>query len=982
MAELSRADRLASLKARRESLNATSTIPQTATTETLLRASDSEVYRETTPAAGYKEVDKKDQRKAQVDAKLGSFDGEYLGSFPVPKATGESVLHAAIDRAQESTVPEKKVAVALTLETISLLDVKSKAVIIGIPMKNITSVILDSRDKKIVAFIERDPVRNAMQCLVLRVKAKAKETVQLIEKAMAILKTDVANTPTAVAPMSPVYGDMVPSDAGAAMQAVYGNIPGQDGDLNTPTAQEQAHEAVYGNQGVYDSLPNKGTGAMVEAEAEDAYGSLDEHQARGPAPSSTLFYGHQDQARVPVATTAAPLYGDNANDIYGDHSTAQEAAAADIYGDQSAAMAAVQASNPQQLYGDGNDDVTEDATAAGQPSHELYGNQSDSAGKPPSNEIYGDNGGEGPVEGEQLYGNVPNERVKQEPTSDMYRKFLDDPSAAGDAVYATMTHGAETIHNTPETAALSNYGDINPEDDGNLVADPASPDNTSIPDEADEGAVWTQDAIEVEQPVVVTAKQTESPYSAVQRVPLSPQDDTAPKKPVHVQKAKVQHIQKALSGNETPKKPILLPKKNSSQFVSTQTRELQKKKSASELNKVNATENKEALPPLEKPWNKEQETVASDLARHEAALAARLEKEKEMALRAEEAKQRMAQQALAKKMEEEKLRQQIEAARRQEETDRQDRSKKIDELTDQNGAASAACIELYENVRELFRQVGRERAVASKTATKDDMRAGETRLQQIEVEILGGARQELPMPEEEFGFGMESVEQLIEKLAATQATIAQLRLQQIVAERQIQMLKEVAQTSQMKRQQDKLRAEEHLAKVQAAREKDLQLLKEKQEKIDAKLHQAAQDDAARRAAEAAERDAREQEAKEVTVKAREQRTIAEAMKLALQEEEAARLKREADKGKWRQQHEEIQNARKRASILPPTVTHAELNEPDRMLLGRPALHGELRHNPLAEDIPVHPMIALSAQGKHSKDSLKRMWRTSFGLNQM
>lgn len=1003
----SRAERLALLKARRESLDAPSTPPQVA------------------PATD------NDLQKEKPVKPLGVFEAEYMSSVPVPNGSSDAAA-AAIDRAQESAVADKKCSITCHTETIVLSDIKSKALIISSVMKNITMVTLAPKDKKVVAYVERDAARGTTQCHVMRVKSKAKELVQLLEKAISvnkasnvqagasIKKADDENQPwfadnmskmecehrvgkyqpgdflirkngtdyalvvndsghivefnllskdnkiffgghphdnlqhfvsmmgymkfkgrvgnvivigkaaspetsfeTAIVTPDPVYGD--------DLEPVYGNDgvaveqrpdqPTQGQDIYQDVEQDPAaRQPMYGNVPDRADTSHHAVDPVIRAVQEEAYGTLDGEQ--------TLGYTGDGNTAITASTV---IYGDGpeTSDVYGDNGPSE------LYG-----------SLDPSLFGD------KSVAASAHVSTELYGNQpQDSTPEVSAPELYGDGGvSVHKSQPQQMYGNVSAEETL---SLAQYRKFDDIIDREPGLPPASPPQDTTFDDFPPPPDDLyEEMPDIPPMAAAEVAA--AEVEQAPVPERE-------QEDVEEEMPVI-KAKAIDT-YSAITRVAGTKDHDKKPSD--KTPKASSLETKKELT------KPALHPKVNSTKFVVSKQANERTEKSSSNKQQQQAAVSPSRAEPVEMPWAKEQDRLDVDLAKHDNALKVQLDREKDQTLKAEEAASRKAMLADEKKKQEELLLQQLEDFRQQQQLEIKNKTQRQDELNAQFASLAKTQRDLNATVQELFLHVLRERAVVAKTATKEEQRAYDAEMMAIEIEVLGksrGAEHNMYANDEEFGFGMESIEQLVMLVAGTQIALASLQKQQLVAERQLEKLKTATAASQAKRQQERQVAEYELVLVKVAREKDLLRLKEKQAKIEVKLQEAAQEEANRKASEAAERDVQLQEEQERAVVQHKQRTVAAAMKQALAEEEAQRAKREEDKGKWRIQHNEIQTARKLASAMPPEM-----------------LFREQKTNPLSpDDIGMHPMIALSAaQGKkHSKDSLKRMWRHSFGLGQM
>lgn len=127
--------------------------------------------------------------KEKTGGPLGNFDVQYLGSVPVRKSTGNDVCADAVLRVKELANPPRRVYLVVTAVDISIIDAMTAEPIKDSPIRDVSFVSLDPKDKKIFTYITNNRMFNLTFCHVFRVPKHAKEIPLALNKAFKIAAT-------------------------------------------------------------------------------------------------------------------------------------------------------------------------------------------------------------------------------------------------------------------------------------------------------------------------------------------------------------------------------------------------------------------------------------------------------------------------------------------------------------------------------------------------------------------------------------------------------------------------------------------------------------------------------------------------------------------------------------------------------------------------------------------------------------------------
>lgn len=959
MAEPTRAERLAALKNRRESLKVTVTESQPAPVEP---------KKQEEPVVSQKKQEQSTHEKGPTDIgkQLGSYDVEYLGGVPVPKSNNEAAAHAAIDRVQEAVQPEKKVTFIVTAKGIFVAEAKKKEYFIETLYTHVLAVTLDPADKKILAFVGYDPELNKTTCHVFRVKLKGKDMLQNINKGFVSQPTimpPASNKPTDADPgAQPWYFGAASKDAcdRAVMTSNHGQYLLRDTDkgyamvVNDHGAPLEFNVIKRDGKLFFGGHPHDDLNHFV---------SMTKHmKLKGRNGELLVLAGPCAKPASKPTVSASPLYGDNAESAYG--TTAEpsfppltkeqemfyhevEKSSDDLYGSLPEPIQALSRPPPtsavrpaSDLYGGLPGGDVYDSLPNGAPKDALYGNDVADA-------VYGNDD----APGTELYGDAAAEKV---PTKQMYHKFADDSSKQ--AMYGNVEaedesselYGNLAVERRSEGAAANLYGST------------AAPEQELYGNAEAEGDDTFEDGLGR----VPFAVKPNKIYSSVVR---QASVNTRPDPEMSEKSVRQRAMEMALNPSEEDRKPVVESKRNSKAVQDKIARFL----SSGEGGARRTVDGR--------PWLQDADESSRELAKHGVAAEGHAAREAERARRAEEAREKASWQILENKKEQERRQRSLEENIQKVQAEEQARRRRLEAMVVTLTALNKEQYLLKAAVKDLGHAVLRERNVTANIATKPEMKQFDQDMALVALEVVGPPAAPAPAKDDDFGFGSAPATE--EGLAAltveTRAAIAALEREQQLGRLTVERLKALAVEAQAKRAQEKQATREELARLQAAREKDLQRLKEKQARTEEQLAAAAKEEAARKARDEAERGLVMARERERQAQLREQKQLAVQMKQAFREEEESQSKRDNEKRKKR---EDVEAKKKPvAFFVPKKIAKSPVEEKFTIKQQSDFGGNEVRRNPLASDAAFRPQATQGPGMKYNPDSIGRMWRKSYGL---
>lgn len=117
---------------------------------------------------------------------LGDFTAEYLGSVPVKRPTGNEVTADAVVRVKELAQPKRKVHIVVTPTGVYIVDAKTMEHVKDAPIRDVSFVSLDSKDKKLFSYITNNRLLKLTFCHIFKVTKRAQDIPVALNQAFRI----------------------------------------------------------------------------------------------------------------------------------------------------------------------------------------------------------------------------------------------------------------------------------------------------------------------------------------------------------------------------------------------------------------------------------------------------------------------------------------------------------------------------------------------------------------------------------------------------------------------------------------------------------------------------------------------------------------------------------------------------------------------------------------------------------------------------
>lgn len=121
-----------------------------------------------------------------IGTTLGDFSAEYLGSVPVKKPTGNEVCADAVVRVKELAQPKRKVQIVVTVTGVYIIDAKTMEHVKDAPIRDVSFVSLDTKDKKLFSYITNNRALKLIFCHIFKVPKRAQDIPVALNQAFRI----------------------------------------------------------------------------------------------------------------------------------------------------------------------------------------------------------------------------------------------------------------------------------------------------------------------------------------------------------------------------------------------------------------------------------------------------------------------------------------------------------------------------------------------------------------------------------------------------------------------------------------------------------------------------------------------------------------------------------------------------------------------------------------------------------------------------
>eukprot|EP00730_Choanoeca_flexa_P005658 TRINITY_DN11993_c0_g1_i10.p1 TRINITY_DN11993_c0_g1~~TRINITY_DN11993_c0_g1_i10.p1 ORF type:complete len:1151 (+),score=343.28 TRINITY_DN11993_c0_g1_i10:249-3701(+) len=177
---------------------------------------------------------------------VATFEAKYHGQVPVSRPQGNDVVMHAVEKIHELRLKPVPVVITMTKKGVYVDEKKDKALLVKVPMPNLSWVCTDPRNKQLFSFLAHEARLHTVECHTFSAKRNGKHFVTACKRLIADLVADGSRAEAeaamiaAVAPIMPVVAEQAPERR----------------------EDEQAGELIRGEGAEYMSLDKRGGGDM------------------------------------------------------------------------------------------------------------------------------------------------------------------------------------------------------------------------------------------------------------------------------------------------------------------------------------------------------------------------------------------------------------------------------------------------------------------------------------------------------------------------------------------------------------------------------------------------------------------------------------------------------------------------------------------------------------------------------------------------